>query len=82
MGGDPREDSRRNRRGSEIPGANPLEALEHALLHVKTFHRNHLKTGRLYDEKGNPFDPDKISPVYRARLEVEGALKGKRKISK
>src|SRR5258706_10974813 len=52
--------------GSELPGANPLEALEHALVHIKSFLRQHLGAGRLFDLNGNPFDPDAISSVFAA----------------
>ena len=60
-----------NEQGSELPGANPLEALEHALLHVKSCLRMHLSSGGLFDREGKPFDPDAKSPVFQARLDVE-----------
>jgi hypothetical protein len=65
--------SSENAQGSELPGANALEALEHALLHVKSFLRMHLSSGGLYDRDGNPFDPDAKSSVFQARLDHEDA---------
>ena len=64
-----------NEEGSELPGANALECLEHALLHIKSFLRHHLSTGRLYDLQGDPFDPDARSPVFESRVDVERAMK-------
>jgi hypothetical protein len=61
--------------GSEILGANPLEALDHALLHVKSYLRLHMQDGTLHDIAGNVFDPDAVSGVLQARIDVERALR-------
>ena len=65
--------------GSELPGATKLEALEHALFHVKWFLRNYMSVGKLYDLDDRPFDPDEISSIFSSRIELDQALTKRRR---
>ena len=61
--------------GSELPGATKLEALEHALYHVKWVLRNYKAPGKLYDAEGRPFDPDYVSPMFKSRMQMDRRLR-------
>jgi hypothetical protein len=61
--------------GSELPGATKLEALEHALYHIKWFLRHYSSPGQLYDLDGRAFDPDETSSIFKSRIEMDRAPK-------